>query len=188
MDVSEAPSRGRPGRAGSWGTAPGGPLVVLPRAARAPHAHRRRRPHPPVATATDLDVPSRVGDRPTGRVGGVTASGGSFPSSPQVASPDPLVADEPGLNHAFVAYRPELMSMARRALGSPQLAEEAVQETYVRAWRSRDRFDPSLGSLRTWLFSIERNLLIDMARTRRRMEVRRRLPVPVGQSNSARIP
>jgi RNA polymerase sigma-70 factor (ECF subfamily) len=98
----------------------------------------------------------------------VTAFGGSFPSSPQLAAPDPLVADEPGLNHAFVAYRPELISMARRALGSPQLAEEAVQETYVRAWRSRDRFDPSLGSLRTWLFSIERNFLIDMARSRQR--------------------
>jgi RNA polymerase sigma-70 factor, ECF subfamily len=121
-----------------------------------------------MATATDLDVPSRVGDRRAGRVDGVTAFGGSFPSSPQLAAPDPLVADEPGLNHAFVAYRPELISMARRALGSPQLAEEAVQETYVRAWRSRDRFDPSLGSLRTWLFSIERNFLIDMARSRQR--------------------
>ena len=125
-----------------------------------------------MVTATDLDVPSRVGDRRAGRVDGVTAFGGSFPSSPQLAAPDPLVADEPGLNHAFVAYRPELISMARRALGSPQLAEEAVQETYVRAWRSRDRFDPSLGSLRTWLFSIERNFLIDMARSRQRTVAR----------------
>jgi RNA polymerase sigma-70 factor (ECF subfamily) len=125
-----------------------------------------------VVTATELGVPTRLGDGPTGRVGGVTAFGGSLPSSPQLAGPDPLVADEPGLNHAFVAYRPELMSMARRALGSPQLAEEAVQETYVRAWRSRDRFDPSLGSLRTWLFSIERNFLIDMARSRQRTVAR----------------
>ena len=102
----------------------------------------------------------------------MTAFGGSTPSAPESTAPDPLVADEPGLNHAFVAYRTELNGLARRALGSPQLAEEAVQETYARAWRSRDRFDPSHGSLRTWLFSIERNLLIDMARTRRRVEVR----------------
>jgi RNA polymerase sigma-70 factor, ECF subfamily len=102
----------------------------------------------------------------------VTAFGGSTPPAPQNTAPDPLVADEPGLNHAFVAYRAELNGLARRALGSAQLAEDAVQETYIRAWRFRDRFDPSRGSLRTWLFSIERNLLIDMARTRRRVEVR----------------
>ena len=47
-----------------------------------------------------------------------------------------------------------------------------MQETFVRAWRSRDRFDPSLGSLRTWLYSIERNLLVDMARSRHRHESR----------------
>jgi RNA polymerase sigma-70 factor, ECF subfamily len=125
-----------------------------------------------VATATETVWPTGAGNRGADRVDRVTAFRGSMPPAPQNAAPDPLVADEPGLNHAFVAYRTELHGLARRALGSPQLAEEAVQETYVRAWRSRDRFDPARGSLRTWLFSIERNLLIDMARTRRRVEVR----------------
>jgi RNA polymerase sigma-70 factor (ECF subfamily) len=82
------------------------------------------------------------------------------------------VADAQGLNDAFMAYRTELTSLARRTLGSAALAEDAVQETFVRAWRSRDRFDSSLGSLRTWLYSIERNLLIDMARSRQRQETR----------------
>jgi RNA polymerase sigma-70 factor (ECF subfamily) len=125
-----------------------------------------------VATATETVSRTGAGIRGADRVDRVTAFRGSMPPAPQNAAPDPLVADEPGLNHAFVAYRTELNGLARRALGSAQLAEEAVQETYIRAWRSRDRFDPSLGSLRTWLFSIERNLLIDMARTRRRVEVR----------------
>ena len=38
-----------------------------------------------------------------------------------------------------------------------------VQETFTRAWRSRARFDPTLGSLRTWLFAIERRVLVDTA-------------------------
>ncbi len=84
----------------------------------------------------------------------------------------PHKADEDGLNHAFLAYRIELTGLARRALGSSHLAEEAVQETFARAWRSRDRFDPSRGSLRTWLYSIERHLLVDMGRSRARREPR----------------
>src|SRR6202035_2579052 len=44
-------------------------------------------------------------------------------------------------------------------------------ETFARAWKSRGRFDASLGSVRTWLFSIERNLLIDLARSRARVEI-----------------
>jgi RNA polymerase sigma-70 factor, ECF subfamily len=78
------------------------------------------------------------------------------------------------LNDAFVTYRAELTSLARRALGSPHLAEEVVQETFARAWRSKSRFDPSRGTLRTWLYSIERNLLADMARDRHRQELRDR--------------
>ena len=46
------------------------------------------------------------------------------------------------------------------------LAEEAVQETFLRAWRAAERFDPQLGSLRTWLFAIERNVIIDLGRAR----------------------
>ena len=106
------------------------------------------------------------------RVPVVTVSHGATPPTPDASEPSPMVADEQGLNDAFVAYRSELTGLARRALGSSHLAEEAVQETFVRAWRSRARFDASLGSLRTWLYSIERNLLVDMARSRQRNEAR----------------
>lgn len=102
----------------------------------------------------------------------MTAPGGSKSPAPDGSEPRPRAAGEQGLDHAFVAYRTELTSLARRALGSAHLAEEAVQETFARAWRSRDRFDSSRGSMRTWLYSIERHLLVDMARTRQRQEVR----------------
>lgn len=57
--------------------------------------------------------------------------------------------------------------MARRSLEDTGLAEEAVQETFLRAWRASHRYDPELSSLRTWLFSIARNVVVDLARSRR---------------------
>jgi RNA polymerase sigma-70 factor (ECF subfamily) len=75
-------------------------------------------------------------------------------------------ADTEGLRNAYLAYGGELLGYARRSLGDPQLAEEAVQETFARAWRSRDSFRQDLGALRGWLFAIERRVLIDLARQR----------------------
>ncbi len=41
-----------------------------------------------------------------------------------------------------------------------------MQDTFLRAWRAGERFDPQLGSLRTWLFAILRNVVIDLGRAR----------------------
>jgi RNA polymerase sigma-70 factor (ECF subfamily) len=57
--------------------------------------------------------------------------------------------------------------MTYRALNDDGLAEEAVQETFLRAWRAADRHDPKRSSLRTWMFAIARNVTIDLARARR---------------------
>lgn len=51
-----------------------------------------------------------------------------------------------------------------RALGDASAAQDAVQETFLRAWRAANRFDPELASLRVWLFAIARNVVIDQAR------------------------
>jgi RNA polymerase sigma-70 factor (ECF subfamily) len=69
---------------------------------------------------------------------------------------------------AFAAHRTELLRFARRSLGDGELAEDAVQETFLRAWRARDRYDPSIAGVRTWLFAIVRRVIIDLswARTR----------------------
>ena len=56
--------------------------------------------------------------------------------------------------------------MAYRALNDGGLAEEAVQETFLRAWRAADSYDPRRSSLRTWMFAIARNVTIDLARAR----------------------
>ncbi len=73
---------------------------------------------------------------------------------------------ERDVRDAYAAHSGELYGFAVRSLGDRGLAEEAVQETFLRAWRAGDRFDPELGSLRTWLFAILRNVVIDLSRAR----------------------
>lgn len=74
--------------------------------------------------------------------------------------------DQDRLGSAFVAHRSELLGFARQSLGDLGLAEEAVQETFVRALRAQRRFDPRRGAMRSWLFAIERHIIVDLARRR----------------------
>lgn len=74
--------------------------------------------------------------------------------------------DEQGLRAAYAAHAGEMFGFAVRSLDDRGLAEEAVQEAFVRAWRFGDRFDPQLGTMRTWLFAILRHVVIDIARAR----------------------
>src|SRR5919201_5454669 len=76
------------------------------------------------------------------------------------------LAEERDVREAYAAHSGELYGFAFRSLGDRGLAEEAVQETFLRAWRAGQRFDPELGSLRTWLFAILRNVVIDLGRAR----------------------
>jgi RNA polymerase sigma-70 factor, ECF subfamily len=73
---------------------------------------------------------------------------------------------EARVREAYAAHGGELYGFAMRSLRDHGLAEEAVQETFIRAWRAGERFDPEIGSLRTWLFAILRNVVIDLGRAR----------------------
>jgi RNA polymerase sigma-70 factor, ECF subfamily len=80
--------------------------------------------------------------------------------------PSGALTDERDVREAYAAHAGELYGFAVRSLGDSGLAEEAVQETFLRAWRAGERFDPQIGSLRTWLFAILRNVVIDLGRAR----------------------
>lgn len=71
-----------------------------------------------------------------------------------------------GIRAAYAAHGPELYRFALRGLGDTGLAQDAVQETFLRAWQSARHFDPERASLRVWLFAIARNVMIDLHRRR----------------------
>lgn len=74
----------------------------------------------------------------------------------------------------YEAYGEPLYSYLRFHLSSPDLAEDLTAEVFLRALRSFNRFDPSAGSPRGWLFRIAQNALRDHQRQAKR---RQSLPI-----------
>jgi RNA polymerase sigma-70 factor (ECF subfamily) len=84
------------------------------------------------------------------------------------------------IENELEAHRGELTGHCHRILGSRFEAEDAVQETMVRAWRRIDGFE-GRSTLRTWLYSIATNVCLDM----RRRPHRRPQPIDLGPSSTA---
>lgn len=74
--------------------------------------------------------------------------------------------DEAAFERLYAATRAKLFGVVLRILRRQDLAEEVVQEAYVKIWNSAGQFNPALASPITWMVSIARNRAIDVVRKR----------------------
>ena len=75
--------------------------------------------------------------------------------------------DEQAMAQLYERYSAIVYSVALRVLGDAGVAEDILQEVFMRLWRSPDTFDATRGSLPGWLAVITRNRAIDSLRKRR---------------------
>jgi RNA polymerase sigma-70 factor, ECF subfamily len=91
--------------------------------------------------------------------------------------------DEEAVAALYREYHRPLLSLVLRATGGDRpWAEDVVQETMIRAWRSMDTLDPREGSLLPWLATVARRIVID---DRRRKGVR---PQETGEAGLESLP
>jgi RNA polymerase sigma-70 factor (ECF subfamily) len=80
---------------------------------------------------------------------------------PLIGEKDPEAFEVFYDRHGGVAY-----SLAYRIVGERAAAEDVTQEAFISIWRSGARFDPTRGSVRSWMLSVVRNRAIDALRSK----------------------
>jgi RNA polymerase sigma-70 factor (ECF subfamily) len=97
--------------------------------------------------------------------------------------PAPVAVERDALASRLEQHRVELTGHCYRMLGAAFEAEDAVQETFIRAWRNYDRFE-GRAALRSWLYRIATNVCLDMLGSRQR----RARPMDLSSATSASTP
>lgn len=95
-----------------------------------------------------------------------TPSGADQAAAAEAALISRIAAGDRGapLAELYRRYEGRLYGLGLRLLGDSGLAEELVQETFVRLWRRADRFDEQRGSASAFIFAVARRIAIDLWR------------------------
>lgn len=73
--------------------------------------------------------------------------------------------DEKAISLLYEHYADTLYGVALKVVKDEELAQDVVQESFVKIWKKSDTYDPSKAKLFTWLFRITRNAAIDKMRS-----------------------
>ena len=79
--------------------------------------------------------------------------------------------DRPAFDRLYAATRAKLYGVVLRILRRHDLADEVMQETYLKIWNSAGQFDPALSSPITWMVAIARNRAIDQVRKKTEVSI-----------------
>lgn len=74
--------------------------------------------------------------------------------------------DEKVFSYLYDHYSPALYGVALKVVNDENIAVDALQEIFLKIWRSAERYDPDKGRLFTWMLNIARNTAIDTLRSR----------------------
>ena len=72
--------------------------------------------------------------------------------------------DKAAFERLYGATRAKLYGVLLRILGRPEMADDVMQETYLKVWQMAGKFDPTVASPITWMVAIARNRAIDIVR------------------------
>lgn len=75
--------------------------------------------------------------------------------------------DEEALKQLYDRYERPIYSFAYRMVRDAMMAEEVVQELFLRIWNAAERYEGSNGKLTSWMFTLTRNITIDLLRKKR---------------------
>ena len=125
---------------------------------------------PGVVSADSGDLPHRGGAQ---NVDQATNAAGTTSDEELVALLRATPAN--GIAALYDRYGRLVFSMALRIVGERGAAEEVTQDVFMRCWRNLDRYQPSQGSLVSWLLSIAHNRAVDELRSRRGKDARREI-------------
>src|SRR5580700_1441503 len=79
--------------------------------------------------------------------------------------------DTAAFERLYEATRAKLYGVLLRILGKPELAEEVMQETYLKVWTMADKFNPAIATPITWMVALARNRAIDIMRKKTEVSI-----------------